>query len=299
MSIAWEVLQGNSSFDSLTQWPAVRIDTAITLVLDETFPARRRADGVEILSGQSDPICAETCAYLLETSASSLVRQAAISKHVSSALLKRRVELDPSYLVRAEAEQWATGDREVGFAEFLRWRHEPKKMPNPHAIQVPFDWDDDPAVLLSELKKQGVESCLQQLPFLLHHSGKNVRSWALQQMLEFGTAELCDQAAGLAIDPRHAGWGMIESLVNRLDAVGTTSNSPGVHRSERGNLLAGLAKVLEPRTHSDRAGSANSGSCGTRKHTTWDRASRPRSPSQKNCGVRALPFADRAICGGL
>jgi len=216
MSIAWEVLQGNRSFDSLTQWPAVRIDTAITLVLDETFPARRRADGVEILSGQSDPICAETCAYLLETSASSLVRQAAISKHVSSALLKRRVELDPSYLVRkkalaalpddfpvaelraaasdphwrvrmaliewiektgqtAEAEQWATGDREVGFAEFLRWRHEPKKMPNPHAIQVPFDWDDDPAVLLSELKKQGVESCLQQLPFLLHHSGKNVR----------------------------------------------------------------------------------------------------------------------------
>ena len=259
LSIAQEVLQGRKLFDALDTWPQIKIDTAISMVLDESLPARRRAKGTEVLSNTDDPACEETCEYLLETSHSSLVKQAAISPKVRANLLKRRVELDPSYIVRrkalaalpsdfplasirtaasdphwrvrmalverieetnqvAEAIDWNESDRETGFASFLRWRQEANELPAINQKQNPFGWDDDPAVLLAELKKQPREQWLKQLPFLINHSGEKVRSWAVQRMLEFGTSELCDEAANRATDPRHPGWTAVEQLVNRLDA---------------------------------------------------------------------------------
>ena len=259
LSIAQEVIQGRKSFDALEQWPEVKIDTAISLVLDESIRARRRAEATKVLSAADDPVCLETCEYLLETSRSSLVRQAAISSRVSSSLLQRRVELDQSYVVRRkalaalppdfplasvriaasdphwrvrmaliewiektdrveEAADWNASDREIGFAEFLRWRQKSGELPPPIEKQNQFNWDDDPAVLLAELKKQPREEWLEQLPFLVHHSGTHVSNWAVQQLFEFGTSELCHKAASLAVDPRHPGWQAVEHLTNRLDS---------------------------------------------------------------------------------
>ena len=259
LSIAHEVILGRKSFDALEQWPRVKIDTAISLVLDESIRARHRADATKVLSASDDSHCLETCEYLLETSRSSLVRQAAISSRVSSNLLQRRIELDQSYVVRRkalaalppefplasvriaasdphwrvrmaliewiektnqveEASRWKATDREVRFAEFLRWRQEPGELPEAIEKQNQFDWDDDPAVLLAELKKQPREKWLEQLPFLVHHTGTSVSNWAVQQLFEFGTSELCHQAAKLANDPRHPGWQAVEHLANRLDA---------------------------------------------------------------------------------
>ena len=260
LSLAREVLQGRNSFDTLDQWPQVKIDTAISLVLDDSLPARRRAKGTEVLSAADDSICKETCEYLLEMSHSSLVRQAAISTKVSVNLLLRRVEFDPSYIARrkalaalprdfpldsiriaasdphwrvrmalierieesnqvAEAINWNSNEREIGFASFLRWRQKPdSEMPPTHQKQNPFEWDDDPAVLLAALKKQSRDKWLEQLPFLANHSGEKVRNWAVQRLFEFGTADLCHEAAQLATDPRHPGWQAVERLANRLEA---------------------------------------------------------------------------------
>ena len=260
LSIAREVLQGRKSFDALNSWAQVKIDTAISLVLDESLPARRRAKATEVLSAADDSVCLETCEYLLETSRSSLVRQAAVSPKVDAKLLQRRVQLDASYIVRrkalaalphdfplasvriaasdphwrvrmalvewieqtnqvAQASQWRATDREVGFSEFLRWRKEADQIPRAIERENPFNWDDDPAVLLAQLKTQPRESWLQQLPVLVHHAGTNVRNWAVQQLLEFGTTELCHKAAELATDPRELGWQAVEHLANRLDAA--------------------------------------------------------------------------------
>ena len=259
LSIAHEIIQGGKSFAALEQWPKVKIDTAISLVLDESIRARRRADATKVLSASDDSHCLETCEYLLETSRSSLVRQAAVSSRVSSNLLQRRVEFDQSYVVRRkalaalppefplalvriaasdphwrvrmaliewiektsqveEALCWKATDREVGFAEFLRWRQEPGELPKAIEKQNQFGWDDDPAVLLAELKKQPREEWLEQLPFLVHHTGTSVSNWAVQQLFEFGTSELCHKAAKLANDPRHPGWQAVEHLANRLDS---------------------------------------------------------------------------------
>ena len=49
LSIAQEVIQGRKSFDALEQWPEVKIDTAISLVLDESIRARRRAEATKVL----------------------------------------------------------------------------------------------------------------------------------------------------------------------------------------------------------------------------------------------------------
>jgi len=259
LAIAHTVLRGKVSFDALDQWPKVKIDTAISLVLDETLPARRRAKATAVLSAVDDPVCRETCEYLLETSNSSLVRQTAVSIKISAKLLQRRVEFDPSYIVRrkslatlphdfplasvriaasdphwrvrmaliewieqndhvAEATQWKTTDREVGFAEFLRWRKVPDELPPSIQKENRFNWDDDPAVLLAELKQQPREQWLEQLPFLVHHGGTKVTNWAVQQLLEYGTSELCHQAAEMAHDPRHLGWQAVEQLANSLEA---------------------------------------------------------------------------------
>jgi len=258
LSIAREVIYGKKLFDALDPWPRVKIDTAISLVLDESLPARRRAIGTGVLSDSDDPVCRETCEYLLETSRSSLVRQAAVSKKVPANLLKRRLQLDPSYVVRrkalvalpedfplaslrlaasdphwrvrmalierieqtgqmSEALEWRITDREIGFAEFLRWRQEEGELPPAAEKDNPFGWDDDPAVLLAELKEQPREEWLEQLPFLIHHSGTQVRSWATQQLLEFGSSELCQKAVELADDPRQPGWPSVEHLMNRLE----------------------------------------------------------------------------------
>ena len=259
LSIARAVIQGLESFDALDEWPQVKIDTAISMVLDESLPARRRAKASEILTATDDPICQETREYLLETSHSSLVRQAAISPTIPTDLLQRRIELDPSYIARrkalaalpldfplasiriaasdphwrvrmaliewiektdqvAEASAWKTTDRESGFAEFLRWRQESSELPPAIQKQNQFDWDDDPAVLLAELKKRPRDQWLEQLPFLIHHGETKISNWAVQQLLEFGTSELCHQAIKLADDPRHPGWQAAEHLANRLDA---------------------------------------------------------------------------------
>ena len=103
MAMAWDVVQGNTTFEQISDWPRVLRDTAITIVLTDSLPARQRSRAVRILSDIDDPIATETCERVLETSASSLMRQAAISSRRTSTLLLRRVAYDVSYVVRTKA----------------------------------------------------------------------------------------------------------------------------------------------------------------------------------------------------
>ena len=264
MTIAWNVIRQQATFCELAAWPDVQRDTAITVALDgfrETWKWRFRAKAVSILAELEDNAAKETCDFLLETSTSSLVRQAAISSLRPTNLLLRRLRFDPSYLVRMlvlkvlpdstpiddlriaaddphwrvrnallqiiesrslldHVADWKSTYREAGLIEFARWRKLRERSPATTATHRSSTheskWDADPAVLVARLKRSPRNEWLTQLPKLIHHDDERVRSWAVGQLLEFGTAELCADAATNAEDPRHPGWWCVDSLVNRL-----------------------------------------------------------------------------------
>jgi|GEM_PF-5169433 len=257
MTIAWNVIQGQATFPDLDSWPAIQRETAITIAMDDSLKARPRSRAVTVLADLDDEHASETCDFLLETSKSSLVRQAATTKCRPSHLLLRRLQYDPSYVVRIKALEylpestpindlriaandphwrvrdallqiiesrdllkevsgWTATEREIGFVEFANWRESRARLPELTSTEQTFGWDSDPAVLVARLKTLPRKKWLEQLPHLIHHDAERVRSWAVGQLLEFGTRELCATAAELAEDPRHPGWWSVESVVMRL-----------------------------------------------------------------------------------
>ncbi|MEO1523907.1 MAG: aldo/keto reductase [Planctomycetota bacterium] len=103
MAIAWKLIEERGDFGELAPWPHIQRDTAIAICLDHELNARHRARAAEHLADLDDSHARETCDRLLEASPSSLVRQAVISRQRGDGLLLRRLQYDPSYVVRVRA----------------------------------------------------------------------------------------------------------------------------------------------------------------------------------------------------
>lgn len=111
---------------------------------------------------------------------------------------------------------WKSSIRQRGLSGYAQWRQDREEPVEEWLTTLPFNWDSDPAVLLAELRQADRSKWLHQLPQLIHHDAERIRRWASAQLTEFGTAELCAQAAGLAHDPRHPGWWVVDALVRKL-----------------------------------------------------------------------------------